>query len=64
MPDAKCAANVHDCGKGADMNSKTTILYERLSVEDDRDTESQSIENQRAILQEYAERNGFTPYVQ
>ena len=45
------------------MNSKTTILYERLSVEDDRDTESQSIENQRAILQEYAERNGFTPYV-
>jgi DNA invertase Pin-like site-specific DNA recombinase len=43
-------------------NPKITILYERLSVEDDRDTESQSIENQRAILQEYAERNGLTPY--
>jgi DNA invertase Pin-like site-specific DNA recombinase len=41
---------------------KLTILYERLSVEDDRDTESQSIENQRAILQEYAERNGLTPF--
>ena len=63
MPNAKCAADVQDCGKGADMNSKITILYERLSVEDDRDAESQSIENQRAILQEYAERHGLTPYV-
>jgi len=43
-------------------NQKITILYERLSVEDDRDTESQSIQNQRAILQEYAESNGLTPY--
>jgi len=38
-------------------------LYERLSVEDDRDTESQSIENQRVILEDYAERNGFSPFV-
>jgi len=69
------AANVRDCGKDAEMsnqnnggNSKTiktkiTILYERLSVEDDRDTESQSIENQRTMLQDYAERNGMMPYV-
>ena len=60
------AANVQDCGKEAGMNKqekqKLTILYERLSVEDDRDAESQSIENQREILQEYAERNGLTPY--
>ena len=39
------------------------ILYERLSVEDDREAESQSIENQRILLQDYAERNGFTPFV-
>ncbi len=44
-------------------NQKVTILYERLSVEDDRDTESQSIENQRNILQDYAERNGFVPFI-
>ena len=35
-------------------NQKITILYERLSVEDDRETESNSIVNQRALLQEYA----------
>ncbi|MCL1882195.1 MAG: DUF4368 domain-containing protein [Defluviitaleaceae bacterium] len=44
-------------------NQKITILYERLSVEDDRDTESNSILNQRILLEEYAEKNGFTPYV-
>jgi len=64
MPDALCAVNVQDCGKEAEMsNAKTTILYERLSVEDDRDTESNSILNQRALLEEYAERNGLTPYI-
>jgi DNA invertase Pin-like site-specific DNA recombinase len=67
LPDFQCAANGHDCGKVAGMskqkNQKLNILYERLSVEDDRDTESQSIENQREILQEYAELHGFTPYV-
>ena len=63
MLNSPCAANVQDCGKEADMNNqKITILYERLSVEDDRDTESNSIINQRALLEEYAERNGFTPY--
>jgi len=44
-------------------NQKITILYERLSLEDDRDGDSNSIINQRALLEEYAERNGFTPYV-
>jgi len=58
------AANARGCGKGADMNKqKVTILYERLSVEDDRDADSQSIENQRNLLQEYAERNGLAPFI-
>ena len=67
MPNSICAANVQNCGKEAAMNKKeiqkVTILYERLSVEDDRDNESLSIEHQRDILQDYAERNGLTPYV-
>ena len=64
MPDVLCAESVQDCGNEAEMNNtKLTYLYERLSVEDDRDTESNSILNQRALLEEYAERNGFTPYV-
>ena len=61
------AANAHNCGKETVMSKKETqkicILYERLSVEDDRDNESQSIENQRSLLQDYAERHGFTPFV-
>ena len=64
---SRSAANVHNCGNEAEMSKKeiqkVCILYERLSVEDDRDTESQSIENQRALLQDYAERHGFTPYI-
>ena len=44
-------------------SKKITILYERLSVEDDRTNESLSIEHQRDILQEHAERNGLTPYI-
>lgn len=45
------------------MNTKTTILYERLSHEDGRENESVSIENQKAYLEEYATRNGFTNLV-
>jgi len=46
------------------MNSeKLTILYERLSHEDGRENESLSIENQKAYLEEYAIRNGFTNFV-
>ena len=66
MPDAKklSAANVRDCGRDADMNNKAlTILYERLSLEDDRDGDSNSIINQRSLLEDYAERHGFKPYI-
>jgi DNA invertase Pin-like site-specific DNA recombinase len=46
------------------MNTaKIHILYERLSLEDDREGESNSIKNQRSLLQDYAELHGFTPYV-
>lgn len=36
-----------------------TALYCRLSVEDMREGESQSIENQKMILQQYADDHGF-----
>ena len=46
------------------MNTaKQTILYSRLSREDERANESLSIENQKAFLEEYAHRNGFTNLV-
>ena len=45
------------------MNTKLTILYERLSREDERENESISIENQKAFLEDYANKNGFTNIV-
>ena len=64
MPNALCAATVHDCRKEADMNKqKLAILYERLSKDDELQGPSNSILNQRALLEEHAERNGFKPYV-
>jgi len=66
VPNAKTssAANVQNCGKDAEMNKKElTILYERLSLEDDRDGDSNSIINQRSLLEDYAERHGFKPYI-
>ena len=64
MPDTLCAANVLDCRKEGSMNThKLTILYERLSVDDDRDGESGSIQNQKILLESYAERNGLTPFI-
>ena len=43
--------------------NKNTLLYCRLSRDDGGDAqESNSIQNQRKILSEYAERNGFMPY--
>ena len=45
------------------MTMKKTILYERLSHEDGRENESVSIENQKAYLEEYAIKNGFTNFV-
>ena len=44
-------------------NQKMTILYERLSREDERENESISIENQKAYLEEYATRGGFTNFI-
>ena len=42
--------------------SPITALYCRLSIEDGRDNESMSISNQKAILSEYAEKNGMMNY--
>jgi len=59
-----CAANVRDCRKEAEMNTqKCTILYSRLSRDDGEDNVSNSIKNQRAMLEEYAERNGLVPFL-
>lgn len=67
MNNLPSAANVQNCGKGAAMNvyknKKINILYERLSAEDDRDGDSNSIISQRNLLEDYAERNGFLPYL-
>ena len=39
---------------------KLTILYERLSVDDEqRSGDSNSIQNQKALLEDYAKRHGF-----
>ena len=49
-------------GEGGFMkpnNDLITALYCRLSQEDAREGESLSIENQKKMLSEYAERNGF-----
>ncbi|MDR3246557.1 MAG: recombinase family protein [Prevotellaceae bacterium] len=64
MPDVECAANISGCRKEAEMNKqKITILYERLSRDDGEDGLSNSIKNQTTLLEEYAKRNGFTPYI-
>ena len=64
MPDAQRAADICGCRKEADMNTqKLTILYERISVDDGTESESNSIQNQRQMLQDYAERNNLTPYI-
>lgn len=41
---------------------KINYLYGRLSHEDELNGDSNSIKNQRKILEKYAEDNGFTPY--
>ena len=38
---------------------KYTILYGRISQEDEREGESNSIQNQRLMLEKYATENGF-----
>ena len=62
MLDFQSAANVHDCGEEQTTNKKVTILYCRLSRDDGDAGEYNSIGNQRRILSEYADRNGFAPY--
>ena len=42
---------------------KVNILYERLSKDDEQQGTSNSILNQKQLLEEYAERNGLTPYI-
>lgn len=42
------------------ISKKITILYCRLSNEDAQDGESNSIQNQRAILTRYAQEHGYT----
>ena len=57
--------------KGAQVmrkNEKITALYERLSrddfgKDDDQQRESNSISNQKAMLEEFAARQGFTNIV-
>ena len=44
------------------QQQKLTVLYLRLSKGDSQQAESNSITNQRRLLTEYADRNGFTPY--
>jgi len=57
------AADAPNCRKEEVMNTKINILYERLSHEDGRENESLSIENQKAYLEDYAIKNGFTNIV-
>lgn len=39
---------------------KITALYERLSRDDELQGESNSITNQKNLLEDYARKNGFT----
>jgi hypothetical protein len=48
---------------GTPDNTKLTLLYERLSRDDGDKAESDSIANQRMLLEDYAERYGLTPYI-
>ena len=41
-------------------NGKITALYERLSRDDDLTGDSNSIINQKKMLEDYAKANGFT----
>lgn len=61
LPNSPCAAEFFDCQKETVMNTKITILYERLSREDGEEV-SNSIQNQRQLLEDYAERNNLKPY--
>lgn len=48
-----------DFRKEENMNpKKIVILYERLSRDDNIDSESNSIKNQKLLLEDYAVKNG------
>jgi len=52
--------NRQNTSKKSASNSKLTILYERLSVDDDNRTgDSNSIQNQKSMLEDYAKRHNF-----
>jgi DNA invertase Pin-like site-specific DNA recombinase len=62
---ASCAANACDSRKEDEVNTqKYAILYARLSRDDGEDGTSGSILNQLDMLREYADRNGFSPYIE
>ncbi len=66
MPDSQSnsAASVQNRREEAEMNKqKYTILYQRLSRDDGEDGVSNSIVNQRLMLEEYAEKHGLVPYI-
>jgi DNA invertase Pin-like site-specific DNA recombinase len=44
-------------------DTKKTVLYERLSRDDELQGESNSILNQKRLLEDFAQRNGFTPFL-
>ena len=54
---------VSDCRKGVNLNRQSeeriTALYCRLSQDDGREGESNSIVNQKALLNEYARKQHF-----
>ena len=47
-------------GIAANSAAPVTALYERLSCEDETEHESNSITNQKSLLQAYAKEKGFT----
>ena len=48
---------------GQSGNTKITALYERLSRDDELQGESNSIIQQKSMLEDYAVKNGFTNLV-
>jgi len=51
----------HAADKGtANVLADVTALYERLSRDDEQEGESNSITNQKTMLEDYARDNGFT----
>ena len=44
------------------LTPSVTALYCRLSIEDGRENESMSISNQKALLRDFAEKNGLLNY--